>query len=39
MNLIVAFFEMLQPVIVLILIANIVNILLQMVVSAFRGGY
>lgn len=39
MNFVVDFFTILQPVIFLVLVANVVNIILQIVVSAFRGGY
>ena len=39
MNFLSDFFVILQPVINLVLIANLVNIILQIVVSAFRGGY
>ena len=39
MNFVADFFTILQPVIVLVLIAHLVNIVLQIVVSAFRGGY
>lgn len=39
MNFIIEFFTLLQPVLVLVLVVNIVNIVLQIVVSAFRGGY
>lgn len=39
MNFVVDFFTILQPVIVLVLVSNLVNIILQIVVSAFRGGY
>ena len=39
MNFVADFFVILQPVLVLILISNLVNIILQIVVSAFRGGY
>ena len=39
MNFVADFFTILQPVLVLVLVANLVNIILQIVVSAFRGGY
>lgn len=39
MSYLVDFFAIMQPVIVLVLIANITNVLLNIVVSAFRGDY
>lgn len=39
MNFVADFFVILQPVLVLVLISNLVNIILQIAVSAFRGGY
>ena len=39
MNFLSDFFMILEPVINLVLVANSANIILQIVVSAFRGGY
>lgn len=39
MSFVAGFFTILEPIITLVLISNLVNIILQIVVSAFRGGY
>ena len=39
MNFVVDFIVILKPVLVLVLIANTVSIVLQLVVNAYRGGF
>ena len=39
MNFVVDFFTIMQPIVLLALVTNIVNIVLQIVVSAFTGRY